>query len=78
MNGDELTITEIDLEVTAKLLRDVLEASCKKQGLSIMSPWEPDKPAANFILAQRLGIGDVFGIPAHDANDVVVPENAKP
>ena len=60
---------------SAKLLRDVLEASCKKQGLSIMSPWEPDKPAPNFILAQRLGIGDVFGIPAHDANDVLDIEN---
>ena len=77
MNGDELTITKIDLGVTAKLLRDVLEAACKKQGLSIMSPRCPGRPAANFILAQRLGIGHVFDIPAHDDHDVFEKERVE-
>jgi hypothetical protein len=45
------------------LVRDILVALCRKQGLSLTSDVEPETPARNYELATRLGIGYVFGIP---------------
>lgn len=44
------------------LLRDVLEALCRRDGLSLESAAEPGEPARNYELAARLGIGHVFGL----------------
>jgi hypothetical protein len=47
--------------IPADLLRMVLEALCKKQGISLESEWEG--PARNFELIERLGIGHVLKLP---------------
>lgn len=47
------------------LIRDILEALCRRDGLSLESAIpgaEPGEPARNFELADRLGIGHVFGL----------------
>ena len=44
------------------LIRDVLEALCRRDGLSLESAVSPGEPARNYELATRLGIGHVFGI----------------
>ncbi len=54
---------EIEIQVNGQLVRDVLVAMCCKEGVSIVSPFDPDKEAANYLLAQRLGIGSVFNLP---------------
>lgn len=50
----------------ASIIRDILEAMCENQGISTASPYYPDKPAPNYVLAQRLWIGRVFDIPDSD------------
>src|SRR6185437_282420 len=61
----------IELQVNGTLVREILEAMCRKQGISLESPFDPDEAARNYTLAQRLGIGHVFGISdteeGHDA-----------
>lgn len=42
--------------------RDILEALCRRGGLSLDSDVEPGRPARNYELALRLGIGEVFGV----------------
>ena len=42
--------------------RDILEALCRRNGLSLESAVEPGEPARNYELALRLGIGRAFGI----------------
>jgi hypothetical protein len=44
------------------LVRDILESLCNRAGLSLESAVEPGLPARNYELADRLGIGAVFGM----------------
>jgi hypothetical protein len=44
------------------LVRDILEALCHRDGLSLESAAAPGEPARNYELADRLGIGRVFGL----------------
>ena len=50
----------ISSEVDAKIIRNILEALCEKQGISTLSLYDDSKPAANFQLAERLGIRRAF------------------
>lgn len=50
------------VSVPDDLIRDVLEALCCRDGLSLDSAAEPGEPARNYELADRLGIGHVFGL----------------
>jgi hypothetical protein len=43
-------------------VRDVLEALCRRDGLPLESAVTPGEPARNYELADRLGIGGVFGL----------------
>jgi PadR family transcriptional regulator PadR len=45
-----------------ELLRDVLEALCRRDGLPLESAADPGAPARNDELALRLGIGRAFGL----------------
>jgi hypothetical protein len=44
------------------LIRDILEALSQRGGLSLESAVVPGEPARNYELADRLGIGHVFGL----------------
>jgi hypothetical protein len=44
------------------VIRDILEALCRRDGLSLDSSVSPGEPARNYELAERLGIGAVFGL----------------
>jgi hypothetical protein len=44
------------------LIRDILEALCRRDGLSLESAVVPSEPARNYEIAVRLGIGHVFGL----------------
>jgi hypothetical protein len=44
------------------VIREILEALCAKHGISLDSTAEPGTPARNYELADRLGIGQVFGL----------------
>lgn len=46
-----------------RLIRDILEALCRRSGLPLDSAVEPGRPARNYELAGRLGIGQLFGLP---------------
>jgi hypothetical protein len=43
-----------------EILRNVLEAVCRRDGISIESHVEPGHPARNYELAERLGISVAF------------------
>ena len=45
-------------EVNAETVRAILTAMCRKQGISLVSPFNPDEEARNYTLAQRLGMPD--------------------
>lgn len=60
--------------VDAKLIRDILEALCENVGASVRAPWDVDKPAPNYVLAQRLGIGRVFGVADQRPEEGEAPE----
>jgi len=47
----------------SNVVRELLEAMCRKQRISLL---DHESPAANFVLAQRLGIGSVFGAPDNE------------
>jgi hypothetical protein len=47
----------------SSLIRNILEALCRRDGLSLESTIVPGEPARNYELADRLGIGRVFGLP---------------
>lgn len=49
-------------EAAESLVRDILEALCRRDGLSLESAAVPGEPARNYELASRLGIGHVFGL----------------
>lgn len=44
------------------LVRDILESLCRRDGLPLGSSVTPGEPARNYELADRLGIGHVFGL----------------
>lgn len=44
------------------LVRSILEALCRRGGLSLESEADPGNPARNYELALRLGVGEVFGL----------------
>lgn len=44
------------------LIRDILESLCRRDGVSLESSITPGGPARNYELADRLGIGKVFGL----------------
>lgn len=48
--------------VDAEIVREVLEALCVRDGLTLDSDADPGTPARNYELAMRLGIGQVFGL----------------
>lgn len=50
-----------------RLIRDTLEALCRRDGLSLESAAAPGEPARNYELADRLGVGSVFGLRARPA-----------
>lgn len=52
----------VRLQTERDMVRETLIALCKRDGLSLESSAEPGKPAANYELALRLGIGQVFGL----------------
>lgn len=49
-------------QVGAELVRTVLEAICRRDGISLESTVTPGEPARNYELADRLRIGEVFGL----------------
>ena len=53
---------QVARKVESDMLREVLEALCQRDGLSLESEVEPGKPAANYELALRLRIGRAFGM----------------
>lgn len=59
------------LAASDRIVRDILESLCRRDGLSLESTIEPGEPARNYALAERLGIGHVFGL-----NDAPAPELA--
>ena len=50
------------VKVEMDLVRAILEALCRRDGLSLESEADPGNPARNYELALRLGIGEVFGV----------------
>ena len=63
---DEIRRLEIAVAAGDALIREILEALCRRDGLSLESSVVPGEPARNYDLAIRLGIGHVFGIQAAD------------
>lgn len=56
--------TEQAGQAAESLIRGILESLCRRDGLSTESAADPGQPARNYELADRLGIGHVFGLPA--------------
>ncbi len=65
-------------EVEMEVVRAILEAMCRKQQISLVSAFGSDEPAANYVLAQRLGIGSVFGIPDNEEKLIEVAFSGGP
>lgn len=66
-DGEYLEFCRASARVQAgdSLVRDILEALCRRDGLSLESTIPgalPGEPARNYELAGRLGIGHVFGL----------------
>ena len=61
MTGDDETLGA-RVQSAETLLRDILEALCRRDGLTLDSAADPGHPARNYELADRLGIGHVFGL----------------
>ena len=59
-------MAKVEAEVSAELVRAVLEAVCERDGISLESSAEPGAPARNYELAVRLKIGKVFGLREED------------
>jgi len=55
-----------------KLVRDILEALCGRDGIALESSATPGEPARNYELALRLGIGQIFGLDNPAAGDGTV------
>lgn len=58
---DEIRRLEISVTAGDALIREILEALCRRDGLPLESSVVPGEPARNYDLAIRLGIGHVFG-----------------
>jgi len=58
----ELEKAQATAEASVGLVRDILEALCRRDGLPLESTAEPGEPARNYELGDRLGIGRVFGL----------------
>jgi hypothetical protein len=56
----------IEAKVNADLVRDILEALCIRDGISLESSFSPSDRARNYELALRLRIGHVFGLPSSE------------
>jgi hypothetical protein len=54
-SGTQASVAEV-------MLREVLEALCEQRGIPLDSSADPGTPARNYELADRLGIGHVFGL----------------
>ena len=50
------------VEAADGLIREILETLCRRDGLPLESTVVPGEPARNYELADRLGIGHVFGL----------------
>lgn len=59
----------IEADAAESLVRDILVALCKRDGLSLDSDAEPGSPARNYELALRLGIGQVFDLNRGESAD---------
>ena len=59
-------------EAGDRIIRDVLESLCRRDGLPLESTVTPGEPARNYELADRLGIGSVFGLQPQTAPDCTV------
>ena len=46
----------IEVQANAQMLREVLEEMCKLQGLPLESSFDPQQPARNYELMERLGL----------------------
>ena len=62
------------LEAADRAIREVLESLCRRDGLPLESAVVPGEPARNYELADRLGIGHVFGLQPQSA----APAGPKP
>lgn len=62
VDGQTAERQRISAEVDHDITREILEALCRRDGLSLTSDVVPDEPARNYELALRLGIGSVFGV----------------
>ena len=62
MSATELEKAQATAEAAESLVRDILEALCLRDGLSLDSAADPGNPARNYELALRLGIGRAFGL----------------
>jgi hypothetical protein len=62
-------ITRLRAQVGAGdgIIRDVLESLCQRDGLPLESTVVPGEPARNYELADRLGVGHVFGLKPQSA-----------
>jgi hypothetical protein len=63
------------LAASDRIVRDILESLCRRDGLPLESTVVPGEPARNYALAERLGIGHVFGLPDEP---VMTPAVARP
>lgn len=47
-------------DVSSVLVGEILVSLCEHRGIDTSSPYDPSKYAPNFVLAERLGIPDIF------------------
>jgi hypothetical protein len=62
LTPNEIRGLEAAVAASDALIREILEALCRRDGLTLDSSVVPGEPARNYDLAMRLGIGHVFGI----------------
>lgn len=61
-DASPVELLEIHAQAANAMIRDILEAMCRNEELSTLDS-DGIAPAPNYVLALRLGIGEVFGIP---------------
>jgi hypothetical protein len=66
-NAAEIARLRAQAEASDRVVRDVLESLCQRDGLPLESTVTPGAPARNYELADRLGIGPVFGLQPQSA-----------
>jgi hypothetical protein len=57
-----MTPEETTRTIEDNLIREILEALCRRDGVPLESDVDPGQPARNYELADRLNIGHVFGL----------------